>query len=162
MVPPATPIVVVSPTPAVAAVQIPAAVPTPTPAVRPTQPTVVRPAQPTAVAVRPTPQNAQPVAHPVPHPTPTPTPAPVAGRGGAGTDRVLAAYRSGDFVGAARLARDGAHAASASDGRRLTAMADEIDRFARDYARVRSAGADLGSVLRQVQSVISLDEQISG
>ncbi len=162
VVPPATPIVVVSPTPAVAAVQIPAAVPTPTPAVRPTQPTVVRPAQPTAVAVRPTPQNAQPVAHPVPHPTPTPTPAPVAGRGGAGTDRVLAAYRSGDFVGAARLARDGAHAASASDGRRLTAMADEIDRFARDYARVRSAGADLGSVLRQVQSVISLDEQISG
>lgn len=102
-------------------------------------------------------------ATPRPLPAQTPMLTPVApARGGAGTDRVLAAYRAGDFAGASRMAREGAHAASAADGRRLTTMADQVDRFARDYARVRTAGADLGPVLRQVQSVISLDEQISG
>lgn len=60
------------------------------------------------------------------------------------------------------MAREAARAAPGAEGRRLTAMADQIDRFGRDYARVRAAGSDLSSVLRQVQSVITLDEQISG
>jgi len=84
------------------------------------------------------------------------------GRRGSGTERVLAAYRAGDFAGAAQRARDDARGAAGADARRLTSLADQIDRFARDYARVRSAGTNLAPVLRQVQSAISLDEQISG
>jgi tetratricopeptide (TPR) repeat protein len=155
----------------------PTAIPSPTPTALPTPaPTALPTAAPTALPTpAPTPNTVQrpalrePVplvrATPRPMPTPTPMPTPVAAaRGGAsaGTERVLVAYRAGDFAGASRMAREGARVASAADGRRLLSLADQIDRFARDYVRVRAAGNDLGPALRQVQSVISLDEQISG
>jgi len=160
----------------------PGALVSPTPTIVPTPPAVVAPTNP-VVAIAPTNPVAAPAVGPAPtgsratprpsagaqvrvapppRPTPTPTPVAAAGRGGASNERVLAAYRSGDFAGAARMAREAGRGASSAEGRRLTTMADQIDRFARDYSRVRAAGANLGGVLRQVQNVISLDEQISG
>ncbi len=113
------------------------------------------PARPSAPAPRTAPTaRAEPAGRVAP---PAASPA----RGG-GTERVLAAYRSGDFAGAAQRARDEARGASGADARRLTSLADQIDRFSRDYGRVRAAGTNLAPVLRQVQSAISLDEQISG
>jgi tetratricopeptide (TPR) repeat protein len=152
-IPSPTPVPTVLPTPAPAPTALPTALPTPTPTPAPT---------PNAVQ-RPVPREPTPQVRAIPRGTPTPTPV-AAARGGAsaGTERVLAAYRAGDFAGASRMAREGARIVSAADGRRLLSLADQIDRFARDYVRVRAAGNDLGPALRQVQSVISLDEQISG
>jgi len=158
----------------------PGALVSPTPMIAPTPPSVAiapavaiaptNPVAPPAVGPAPAghrttprpPAGAQVRVAPTPRPTTTPTPVAPAGRAGASNERVLAAYRSGDFAGAARMAREAGRGASSADGRRLTTMADQIDRFARDYTRVRAAGANLGGVLRQVQNVISLDEQISG
>jgi pSer/pThr/pTyr-binding forkhead associated (FHA) protein len=149
----------VSPAPtAVAAVAPPA----PAPAAAP-EPASPRSAPPRAV--QPRPAAPAPRAAPSVRAEPPSRAAPAAAgpsRGGSGTERVLAAYRSGDFAGAAQRARDDSRGAAGADARRLTSLADQIDRFARDYARVRAAGANLAPVLRQVQSAISLDEQISG
>ncbi len=137
--------------PAAPAAAPPAASPEPARAAPPR----AAPTRPVAAAPRAAPAaRAEPAGRVAP-------PAAAPSRGG-GTERVLAAYRSGDFAGAAQRARDEARGASGADARRLTSLADQIDRFSRDYGRVRAAGANLAPVLRQVQSAISLDEQISG
>jgi len=160
---PLPPGALVSPTPTIAPTPPAVAVaPTnPVVAIAPTNPVAPPSVGPAPTSPRATPRPTVRVA-PAPRPTPTPTPVAAAGRGVASNERVLAAYRAGDFAGAARMAREAGRGASSADGRRLTTMADQIDRFARDYTRVRAAGANLGGVLRQVQNVISLDEQISG
>ena len=76
--------------------------------------------------------------------------------------RAVTAYRGGDFAGAVRTARAAADSASASDARTLNGLADKMERFASDYARVRAAGSNTASVLRQLESAVSLDERISG
>lgn len=76
--------------------------------------------------------------------------------------RVLELYRSGDFAGAARYARTAAGNASGGTARRLADTASSIDRFAREYQRVRAAGNDTSRVLRSIEAAISLDQDISG
>ena len=74
---------------------------------------------------------------------------------------ILELYRAGDFVGAARKARDLAITATSSQRGHLTDLASAVDQFARDYSRVRSAGSNVSSVTRQLQSAIATDEKIS-
>ncbi|MBK8170046.1 MAG: FHA domain-containing protein [Sandaracinaceae bacterium] len=76
--------------------------------------------------------------------------------------RVLELYRSGDFSGAARYARTAASNASGGTAHRLADMASSIDRFTREYQRVRAAGSDTARVLRSIESAIALDQDISG
>lgn len=75
---------------------------------------------------------------------------------------VLELYRNGDFSGAARYARTAAGNATGGTAHRLADMASSIDRFSREYQRVRAAGDDTLRVARSIESAIALDQDISG
>lgn len=127
--------------------------PVPTqPVAVPTQPVV--PAQPAHPVVAQNDHHAAPEHHA--SPTHDHAPAPVhdtpAAPAGHGNAAMLAAYRGGDFAGAAAQAR----AAHQND------LAASIDRFGRDYTRVHSLTGPLSDAnVHQVEALVHLDEQIS-
>lgn len=81
---------------------------------------------------------------------------------GAGRDAAIAAYRSSDFAGAARMARDAARTASSRDRPALEHLASDIDTFAGYFRQIRSAGSNYASVARIGATAISLDQRIGG
>jgi hypothetical protein len=162
MAPPATGI----PVPATTVVMAPPATGIPVP---PTSVAIVPP-PPTTVAPPPT-----VVAALEPEPDPEPAPTGRAGRTGRGgrptrepagaavasaQARVTTAYNSGDFDGAAAIARDAARHATGADQRTLETLANNIDSFAGLYPRIRSAGDALGPVAGTVPIALRLDRQI--
>ncbi len=183
-----TPVVVVSaPGQAPRTLQIPttpAPIPPPTPIAAPIAPIAPVAAPPDAIAPVPAPIAPVPVAVPVPPPVaippePEPTRAattstahasrtarpihtprePVAPASSAQT-RLLAAYRSGDFDGAAAIARDAATRATGDERRQLQQTAGQIDSFASLYGPIRAAGDSVGSVARQIPIALNLDRRI--
>jgi len=82
---------------------------------------------------------------------------PVADKSADVKKRVLAAYREGDFAGAAEHARS-----AGSDNKEHAKLGDAIDRFAELYGRIQAAGTNVNSVARQMHTAILLDKQISG
>jgi len=80
---------------------------------------------------------------------------------GRGRDGAIAAYRTADFRGAARLAREAA-AANPRDRRALTQLATDIDTFAGYFPRIRSAGSNYSAVSSIGANAIQIDQRISG
>jgi pSer/pThr/pTyr-binding forkhead associated (FHA) protein len=77
------------------------------------------------------------------------------------TARMLAAYRTGDFDGAAAIARDAASHATGDERRELEQTAGQIDSFASLYPPIHAAGDSVGSVARQIPIALNLDRQIA-
>lgn len=83
--------------------------------------------------------------------------------GGGGRSAAVAAYRSGDFTGAARLAREAARGASARDRSALERLAGDIDDFARLHRTIQAAGTSYSRVgASDAARAIRLDRSIGG
>lgn len=151
-------------TPVTTPVPTPAPVP-PAPVALPTPPTPV-PA-PTVAVVEPPRATTETPRSSTPHTsTPTPrhsgrTPREPATAAGGAQARLLAAYRTGDFDGAAAIARDAASRATAEERRELEQTASQIDSFASLYPPIHAAGDAVGSVARQIPIALNLDRQIA-
>lgn len=174
-IPAPTPVPTTVPTTVVAVAPTSAIAPPPTVAVStlapaaPVSSTAATPPPPTtavAVAVAP-----QPDPEPAPdHGTPTRGSRPPRGTrttrepasaGLAGAQaRVTTAYNSGDFDGAAAIARDAARHATGAEQRTLETLANNIDSFAGLYPRIHGAGDALGPVAGTVPIALRLDRQI--
>jgi pSer/pThr/pTyr-binding forkhead associated (FHA) protein len=121
---------------------------------------------PATVAAVPEPERPRPGARVTPGTTPRrddrgrevePAPAP----SGRGRDGAIAAYRSADFSGAARLAREAARGASSRERAGLERLADQIESFGEIYPRIRAAGTNYASVASVGAVAIRLDRTIA-
>jgi hypothetical protein len=136
-------------------------------AVPPTTVAVATPPPSTTVAVAPPPTQAAATSAPdrgsrgSRGTRPTREAAPTGSAGTAGAQlRVTSAYNSGDFDGAAAIARDAARHASGAEQHSLEALANNIDSFAGLYPRIHAAGDAMGPVASIVPIALRLDRQI--
>lgn len=164
IVPPPTGGVPTPPVAPTAVITEPVPAPPPDVAVAPVVPPAVPEAAPEAVApsvasgaVR-EPERERRASSPRREPEPT---AAAGSGGGRGREAALAAYRSGDFAGAARLAREAARGASSRDRTALEHLADQIDSFAEIFPRIRGAGTNYASVGTAGGVAIRLDRSIA-
>jgi pSer/pThr/pTyr-binding forkhead associated (FHA) protein len=158
-----TPVPVVAPVPVVVA-PVPAPVVAPPPVVEPVAPLPPPPiavAPPTPTAPTPSPRTPTPTHASSPPPRSGRTPRETASPTSGAQARMLAAYRTGDFDGAAAIARDAASRATGDERRELEQTAGQIDSFASLYPPIHAAGDSVASVARQIPIALNLDRQIA-